>query len=222
MVYAIIQARVGSSRLYGKVLMELNGKSILLNVIQRVKSSHLVDEVMVVTTDLKEDFRIVEECKVHGIKCFQGSETDVLDRFYQASKWTGMTERDTIVRITADCPFMDSKVIDLVISFYLSEHVDYASNVDPPTFPDGLDVEVFRYNALVKAWNEASLFSEREHVTPYIRKNSRIFRSANLECKEDLSMYRFTVDEPEDYEFVKKIYHMLNMKKWHSDLGEDC
>ena len=203
---AIIQARMGSTRLPGKVLLKLEDKTVLEHVIDRVRSSKHVDDVVVATTISKEDLRIVELCANLGVSVYCGSEDDVLDRYYQVAK---LFKADNIVRITSDCPVIDPKIIGTVISLHFKKNVDYSSNVLKKTYPDGQDIEVFTFAALYEAWKNAKLASDREHVTPYIWKNPEIFRHANLEYIEDLSQKRWTLDNPEDYAFIKIIYKNL-------------
>jgi len=206
MTGAIIQARTKSSRLPNKVLLKLRGKSILEHVIQRVKGSMKIDKVIVATTTKRNDDRIAKICRKLNIACFRGSENDVLNRFYQASKKFNFFD---IVRITADCPMIDPEIIDRVIDLYQKEKLDYATNVIPPTFPDGLDVEVFSMGALEKAWKEAKLKSAREHVTVYMWKNPRLFKQRHLKNRINLSARRWVVDNPEDYEFMKQVFEKL-------------
>jgi spore coat polysaccharide biosynthesis protein SpsF (cytidylyltransferase family) len=200
---AIIQARMGSTRLSGKVMLEISGKPVLWHVINRVSKSKLIDGLVVATTINKEDDIIEKFCNQNSIPVFRGSEDDVLDRYYQCARKFGIKN---IVRITADCPLHDPLVIDLVIERYRLGNCDYVSNADPPTYPDGIDVEVLSFDVLEKAWRNASLISEREHVTPYIRKHSDLFRINNVANEEDLSTYRWTLDQAEDFEFIQKIY----------------
>ncbi len=202
----IIQARTGSTRLPNKVLLRLQGKSVLERVVQRVRESRKIDKVVIATTTQKKDDRIVNICKKLNIDYFRGSENDVLDRYYQAVKLFGV---DSIVRITADCPMIDPDIIDKVIDLYKKEKLDYASNVIPPTFPDGLDVEVFSQKALKKSWKEAKLKSEREHVTVYMWRNPRLFKQNHLKNKVNLSDRRWVLDGPKDYEFMKRVYDKL-------------
>lgn len=210
MITAIVQARMGSSRLPGKVLKLVCNKTLLELELERVQRAHLLDEVIVATTCNKEDDGIASLCDSKGIKSYRGSENDVLDRYYQAAKYYKAGNNDSIVRITADCPLIDPEVIDQLVELFIETGVDYASNVTPPTFPDGLDVEIFSFNALEKAWNEGKLKSEREHVTPYIKKHSELFTKANLKnSRGNLSNLRWTVDEPEDLELIKAIYESL-------------
>ena len=210
MIMAIIQARMGSSRLPGKVLLDLAGRPVLWHAVSRVRKAHLVDMVLVATTDQPTDEPIRRFCAEQAVPCFAGSEQDVLDRFVQAARFAGATERDAIVRITADCPLVDPDVIDQVVAAYLKSGVDYASNINPPTFPDGLDVEVFRFSALLMAWREAKLVSEREHVTPYLRNHPNKFSAHNVTHDTDLSALRWTLDEPADYALLQRIVAELD------------
>lgn len=206
-VVAIIQARMGSTRLPGKTLIEICGKPLLQHIIERVQYCEFIDKIVVATTEKKEDCLIVELCEELGIKCYRGSENDVLDRFYQCAK---IFEADIIVRITADDPFKDPEVIDKAIKELISdEGFDYVSNTMKPTFPEGIDIEVFTFKALEKAWKAAVRISEREHVTPYIWSNPDIFRVRNFENGVNLSNLRWTLDTPEDLEFARKVYERL-------------
>lgn len=211
-VVAIIQARMGSTRLPGKVMMNILDKPMLWHVISRVKHSNILNDIVIATTTLNEDKRILEFASEMGIKSYAGSKDDVLDRFYRAAM---ITNADVIVRITADCPLSDPKVIDEVVLFYLNNDFDYVSTSIEPTYPDGIDVEVFGFDVLKKAWNEAKLPSEREHVTPFIWKNPGIFKIQNYKYNENISYMRWSVDEKCDLEFIieiyKKLYHEGNI-----------
>lgn len=209
MKLVIMQARMGSSRMPGKVLKTVCGKPLLVLQAERVQAARQVERMVVATTTSRLDEPIVELCRQTGLDCFRGSENDVLDRYYQAARQSGFLEGDAIIRVTADCPLLDPEVLDQVIQLFADQEVDYASNVNPPTFPDGMDVEIFRFEALARAWREARLSSEREHVTPYIRNHSEIFSQANYRASSDLSALRLTVDEPEDLEVVRCIYEKL-------------
>jgi glutamate-1-semialdehyde aminotransferase/spore coat polysaccharide biosynthesis protein SpsF (cytidylyltransferase family) len=203
MILAIIQARMGSSRFPGKTLAELSGKPMLWHVVRLVRGARTVDEVVVATTCVASDDPIASFCLREGIACFRGSENDVLDRFYNASK---EKQADVVVRITADCPLIDSDVIDRVVTRFQEGGTDYASNTLRYTYPDGLDTEVFSFVALEQAWSEAVKPSEREHVTPYLLGGK--FRTVNVESEfpVPLGTHRWTVDYPSDLEFVRKIY----------------
>ena len=203
MKVALIQARMGSSRFPGKVLADLSGRPMLWHVVKRVRQARNVDKVVIATTNEAADDPIAQFCAQEGIDCFRGSEQDVLDRFYRAAKASGA---DVVIRITADCPLIDAEVIDRVIARFELGDCDYACNVIRYTYPDGLDTEVFSFQALERAWREAGKPSEREHVTPYLRTGK--FRTANVESEAPVSpaKYRWTVDHPADLEFVRRVY----------------
>ncbi len=183
---------------------------MLFHVIQRVKKSKLIEDIVVATTKKKEDLEIVKIAKKCGVRDFRGSEDDVLDRFYQAAK---VAKAESIVRITADCPLIDPVVVDKVIEHFLSGCYDYASNTLKRTYPDGLDTEVFTYKVLERAWKNAKWASEREHVTPYIIKHPEMFRLGNVENEKDLSYMRWCVDTERDLKFVRAVYRHLYKKK---------
>ena len=206
-VLAIIQARMGSTRLPGKSLIDICGQSLLAHVIDRVRACRTVDELLVATTIDAEDDAIEVAARKKQVGCYRGSADDVLDRFFQPARQAGA---DIIVRITADDPFKDPDVIDRVVKHVLTDPgCDYASNTIEPTFPEGLDVEVFRFSAIARAWKEAALPSEREHVTPYLWKHPERFQIVNVRHPEDLSKLRWTLDYPEDVEFTREIYGRL-------------
>jgi len=203
-VVAIVQARMGSSRLPGKVLADIAGAPMLWRVVQRLGRAQTICRIIVATSSAAGDDAVAEFCRARKIACYRGSEDDVLDRYYRAAESCGAK---TVVRITADCPLIDAEVVDRVVREFFSTGSDYASNTLSATYPDGLDTEVFSYTALAKAWKEARLGAEREHVTPYIR-NSKCFRVAGIEYGGDTSVgrLRWTVDEPRDLEFVRAVY----------------
>jgi len=205
-IIAVIQARVGATRLPGKVLKKIEGKTVLEHVINRAQVARKIDNIVVATTVKKEDLKIVQLCAKLGISVFCGSENDVLDRYYQAAR---LFKANHIVRITSDCPLIDPLIIDKVIGLYFKKEADYATNTMPETYPDGLDTEVISFKTLKIVWENSRLFSEREHVTPYIRKNPNIFKIVNLKCEYNLNDKRWTLDEPEDFEFIKIIYKNL-------------
>jgi spore coat polysaccharide biosynthesis protein SpsF len=213
MLTAIIQARMGSTRLPKKVMLNILGKPVLWHVVNRVSKARLIDGVIVATTVNSEDGIIVEFCKSNNILVFRGSENDVLDRYYQCAKKYNIKD---IVRITADCPLHDPNVIDMVINEYLKGDYDYVSNTIEYTFPDGLDVEVFSFEALEDTWKNAKLPSEREHVTSYIRKNEK-FKMKNVYSNKKYPIYRCSLDNPEDYEFIKRIYEDIGKDMFYID-----
>ena len=205
-VTAIIQARVGSTRLSKKILRKIKGKTVLEHVLNRVKAAKNIKNVIIATTLNREDLEIVKICSNLGISVYCGSEDDVLDRYYQASRIFNI---EHIVRITSDCPLIDPEIIDAVVDLYFANDADYATNALLETFPDGEDVEVIKHSALKMAWENARLISEREHVTPYIKKNPHLFKIVNLEHKPSLGNKRWTLDREEDFEFIRIIYDNL-------------
>jgi len=209
-IVAIVQARMGSSRLPGKAIADVAGRPLLLRVVERVQRARRVDKVVVATTDQASDDPIATLCQLERVQYFRGSEDDVLDRFYRTAQ---ANTADIVVRITADCPLIDPEVVDLVIARFQLGDCDYASNALRYTYPDGLDTEVFSFAALERAWREAKKPSEREHVTPYLRTGK--FRMANVESESPvpLGKYRWTVDYPADLEFVRKIYQGFSGNK---------
>ena len=210
-VIAISQARIGSTRLPGKVLKSIKGKSLLQIHVERILKSRQIHQLIIATTISPEEYKIVQIANKLGIQSYQGSVNDVLDRFYQSIK---SIEADYIVRLTSDCPLIDAELIDAVVHHTISNNLDYCSNTLNPTYPDGQDVEVFKYEVLKKAWENASLPSEREHVTPYIWKNStykggQLFNSDNVASKDFFGKLRMTVDEPADFELIKVLIDVL-------------
>ena len=203
----VIQARMGSSRLPGKVLHEIAGKPMLWHVVNRVRRAKQLHHVLVATSAATVDTIVADFCRWHNIDCFRGSENDVLDRYLQAARYA---DAEVVVRLTADCPLHDPNVIDAVITAFHSANFDYVSNVDPPTYPDGLDTEVFRVSALERAWWEAARHSEREHVTPYLRDPANGFRQGSVLNEQDYSGLRWTVDELPDLAFVRAVFHSLD------------
>jgi glutamate-1-semialdehyde-2,1-aminomutase len=207
MILAIIQARMGSTRLPGKVLADICGKPMLWHVWNRVRAVPSVDKTVVATSVNQADDPVVDFCMRHEIEYFRGNEADVLDRFYQVAKHVGA---DIIVRITADCPLLDPQVVNRVVSVFLGGDYDYVSNTLRYTYPDGLDTEVLTFAALEAAWGQAKRATEREHVTPYVRTSGR-FRLMNVENAVDLSArgFRWSVDETRDLDFVRAVYARL-------------
>lgn len=209
MIGTIIQARISSTRFPKKVLKKVEGKTVLEHVINKVKRVKNCDKVILATPDKREDDILEKIAKKLNISVFRGSGNDVLDRYYQTAK---LFKIDPIVRITADCPLLDPKVVEKVIDFYLKGDYDYVSNVHPPTFPDGLDVEIFSFRALEKSWQEAKLSPEREHVTPYMINHPKFFKIGNVASGENLNYLRLTLDEKEDLILIRKIYKELYHK----------
>jgi spore coat polysaccharide biosynthesis protein SpsF (cytidylyltransferase family) len=205
---AILQARMGSTRLPGKMTLPIiDGKGALELMVERVSQSKTLDRVIVATTVLPEDDTLAEVCKHIGVPTFRGDPADVLDRYYQCARTHARD--DILVRLTGDCPLHDPSVIDRVVTYFLSARYDYAANTHPPTFPDGLDTEVFTYAALERAWSKATLLSEREHVTYYIYTHPNEFQIGNFASPVDLSAHRWTLDEPADLLFIRRMYTEL-------------
>ncbi len=203
MITAIIQARMSSTRFPGKMLLPLAGKSIIENTVARVLSAKKISKIIVATSDSLSDDPLADVCVKNGIEVFRGSLDDVLDRYYQTAKKYGAQQ---VARITGDCPIIDPSVIDLVAEAYEKERCDYISTGRiVSTFPDGMDTEIFSFASLEVAWKEARLPSEREHVTPYIWNHPELFKLAEIKNDRNLGQVRLTIDEPQDYEVLKKI-----------------
>ncbi len=207
---AIIQARCGSTRLPRKVLAPILDRPMLWWVVTRVRAARLVDEVVVATTTRSEDDELEALCQRERWCCFRGSEMDVLDRYHGAAREYGAK---VVVRITSDCPLIDPDVVDLVIATFKAgvPAVDYASNCQRRTYPRGLDTEVFSEGALERAWREDKRPDWREHVTPYIYRGGG-FRLAAVANTTDFSAHRWTVDTPEDLQFVRTVCKHLGRK----------
>ena len=208
-IVAIVQARMSSTRLPGKVLAEVAGHPMLWHVVHRLRRARLVQQVVVATSENPADDALAAFCEQEGIACCRGSDADVLDRYYKAAR---TCSADIVVRITADCPLIDPVVVDRIIQGYLDGGCDYISNVLRYTYPDGLDTEVFSFGALEQAWREAAKESEREHVTPYLRNGK--FRIANVENHVKIpEQMRWTVDEPSDLNFVRHVFAAFRGKE---------
>lgn len=206
MIIALLQARFSSTRLPGKVMLPILGKPMLMHQIERIAQSQRIDKLIVVTSSDPSDDVIAKLCADNNTAHFRGDLNNVLDRFYQAAQ---AYNPSTIVRLTGDCPLTDYRVIDAVIDLHCTSNADYTSNVLPPTFPDGVDVEVFTYQCLQQAWRQALLPSHKEHVTPFINTQPHRFAIKNFTHAVDLSSLRWTVDEPADFAFVTEIYQHL-------------
>ena len=207
-ICVIIQARVGSTRIPGKVMKEIFGKTILIHDLERIKRMETIDNIVVATTTLKKDDIIVNTVKEYdeNIGIYRGSSEDVLDRYYKAAK---EFRANVIVRITSDAPLIDPKISDLVVKTFLENNCDYCCNNMPRTYPYGLDTEVFSFESLKRARKETHTPYEREHVTPYIRENPDKFILLNVENNVDLSNLRWALDYLEDFEFITEIYKRL-------------
>jgi spore coat polysaccharide biosynthesis protein SpsF len=216
---AIIQARTGSSRLPGKVLLPLLGLPILTRVVERVRRAKAVDEVVVATTHLAGDDAIAQLAADSGWALMRGSETDLLERYLKAAS---AHNADVVVRITSDCPLVDPGLIDDVVRARHDAGVDYAANnLEPRTYPRGLDVEAFTRAALERADAEDRSPASREHATPYIYRHPEAFRLLRVASPEDESRYRWCVDTPEDYELVRRLYDTLgnDLFDWRAALA---
>ena len=209
---AIIQARMGSTRLPGKIALELGGKSMLERVVERASAIEGVDQVVVATSTLPADDRVVALAKLAGVPCSRGSEDDVLSRYHAAAKEHAA---DEVIRITADCPLLDPAVSSRVVVAYREEAPDYASNVLERTFPRGLDTEILGFDVLDRAFYQASDKSDREHVTLYVWRQPEMFDLLSVVGEVDHNSHGWTVDTPWDYEFVQKVYSELGGGAFH-------
>ncbi len=209
---AIVQARMTSERLPGKVLMTVLEKPLLEYQIERLKRVKLINELVIATTENKTDDPIVGLCSRLSISFFRGSEHDVLSRYYDAAVQYGA---DVVTRITSDCPLIDPAVIDQSIQFFLDHRhqLDYVSNVGPGYYPRGMDCEVFSFRALKEAFQEATEAYDREHVTPFIAHRPQRFKSGGVPHPIDLSHHRWTVDTPDDFELIRRILTSLYPSK---------
>jgi len=214
-ILAITQARSGSTRLPDKIFKEINRFTLLDIHVMRILKSKRISQLLIATTLNVEDNRVEDKARKLGLPCFRGSVNDVLDRYYQASK---SYLPDLIVRLTSDCPLIDANLIDMVIDRLIEINVDYCSNSLVSTFPDGMDVEVFKFSALERAWNNAKLTSEREHVTSYIYNNStffnkQLFTAVNFVSEFNYGNVRLTVDEERDFLVVKHLIEKFGIDK---------
>lgn len=211
----VTQARMASTRLPGKIMLEIEGKTLLEIHISRLKKSKEADAILIATTLSEKDAKVVEMANKFNVFSFRGSENDVLDRFYQATK---PFNPEWVVRVTSDCPLIDPELVDQVITFAKENSFDYCSNILIEKFPDGQDIEVFKFKSLEYAWGNATLDSEREHVTPFLRNNIigkglSIFKAQNFDCDNDYSKIRMTVDENQDFELVKSVVNSLGIER---------
>jgi glutamate-1-semialdehyde 2,1-aminomutase len=226
MILAIVQARMGSTRFPGKVMEPVCGKPLIEILFHRLSLSKKIDKIILATSIKKENDTLSEFIEKLGFEVFRGSENDVLDRYYQTSK---LHSPKTVLRITGDCPLIDPKIVDKSINQFEQEQVDYLNNTTPPTYPDGMDVEIFNFETLREAWKKAGLSHDREHVSPYIRNNDK-FSKSYLINDNNYGHVRLTVDEPEDLKvivgildyFIPKLNFdlddIMNLKKEHPNL----
>jgi spore coat polysaccharide biosynthesis protein SpsF len=208
-VGAIIQARLGSTRLPGKVLKQVLGKTLLEYQIERVQRAKLIDEIIVATTTSEKDQSIVDLCRTHSIPYYRGSEDDVLSRYYEAATEFSL---DTIIRLTSDCPLIDPEIIDQTIELFMRNEFDYTANIVKRTFPRGLDVEVFSKATLKKLHETAQKQEHKEHVTTFIFDHLDDFKIGSLEDSKDYSQLRWTVDTAEDFLLIERILTCLYPK----------
>jgi len=210
MIAAIVQARMSSTRLPGKVFADIEGYPLLWHIINRIKKSKSIEKIIIATSTNAYDDKLEKWCFENGVSCFRGNENNVLERFYFSAK---KFKVETIIRITADDPFKDPEIIDNVISMLKNENLDFAYNNHPPSFPEGLDTEVFTFTALEKAYLSATDPFELEHVTQYLYRNPEIFRQKNFSYKKNISNLRWTIDREKDLEMAKTVYRFLYKEK---------
>ncbi len=213
---------MGSSRLPGKVMFPLSHKPLILRMFERVAFSNYAGKIVIAVTDHHEDNELFKLCKQNNIEVYRGNSLDLLDRHFQVAK---LFDADAVVKIPSDCPLIDPEIIDKVILYYINNRnkYDFVSNLHPPSYPDGNDVEVMSFECLETAWLNAKKEFEREHTTPYIWENPDKFRIGNVvwETGLDYSMtHRFTIDYKEDYEFVKRVYDELYEKNNSFNLND--
>jgi spore coat polysaccharide biosynthesis protein SpsF len=225
-IVAIVQARMGSTRLPGKILKSLQGMPMLWHIVSRLKSVGDIDEVVIATSDLSLDDSVYKMAKNYDILCFRGSESDVLKRFFGAAD---MVDAKHVMRITGDCPLVDPPTIKKLVKLYFDGEFDFcgvgcgagvAKDKNINRFPDGFDAEIFSFKVLSEANDEANINLQREHVTPFIWQNNKRYKLGSLYSESDYSDLRLTVDNKEDFEFVNWIYEMLYPINSHFDLQD--
>ena len=208
-IVIIVQARMASTRLPGKILMPILGKPLIYRMVERLQRCKFIDSIVIATTDNAKDDMVEEVCSLYGWNCFRGDEQDLLDRHYQAAI---ENNADIVLKIPSDCPLIDPEIVDNIVSFFVSGDFDYVSNLHPASYPDGNDVEVMSFAALAKSWGAATKSFEREHTTPYIWENPDKFVIGNYLWETGLNYsmsHRFTIDYYEDYEFISRVYEEL-------------
>ena len=220
-IVTVIQARTGSSRLPGKVMLPLASKPLILRMYERVSYSRYAGKIIIAITEDEIDNQLLKLCKQNNLNLFRGNSLDLLDRHYKAAK---ENNAEVVIKIPSDCPLIDPEIIDKVILYYINskEKYDFVSNLHPASYPDGNDVEVMSFKSLENAWINAKIDFEREHTTPYIWENPDKFRIGNVvwETGLDYSMtHRFTIDYKEDYEFIKRIYDELYEENYKFSLN---
>ena len=211
-IITITQARTGSTRFPNKIMNKIEGKTLLDIHVNRIKKAKNNNLIIIATTKKKDDDIIELEANNLGVHCYRGDEDDVLDRFYKAAK---SHNPNYVVRLTSDCPLIDPSLIDEIIEATINSNVDYCSNTLIESYPDGQDVEVFSFNSLKKAWEESVLLSDREHVTPYMKKNFKVLNIHSNNMK--FNKVRMTVDEPNDFVVIKRLVDKLGLnEKWEN------
>jgi spore coat polysaccharide biosynthesis protein SpsF len=206
MIAAIIQARTGSTRLPNKIFKLIEGKPLIWHITERVKQAKLVDKIIIATTVNSMDDGVEQWCSENGVAVYRGSEDDVLNRYYEAAV---QAKADVVIRITCDDPFKDPGVIDATVQYFLDNHFDFASNNNPPTFPEGLDVEIMTFKTLETMEQNAATDFEREHVTQYVYKNPAKFSVGNYQYEKNLSQLRWTIDTENDLQMARTVYNYL-------------
>lgn len=214
-IAAIIQCRLGSTRLPRKIFLDLNGKPVIKHVVERIKKSKKIKKIIIATTLEPEDDEICKWCEKESLDYFRGDNKDVLSRFYHCANHFKVSK---IVRVTSDCPLIDPEIIDKTIELFTNEKSDYASNNLEKTFPHGFDTEIFSFKSLETAYLNSTSEIEKEHVTQFIRKRPREFKLSNLSSKRNLSGIRVTIDEKEDLILMKKIFETLGNEAYYKDL----
>jgi len=216
-ILIISQARYASTRLPGKVLLTIRNKPLLWYLLKRLELVKTPNQIIIATSTSDSNKPLLDYLREQKINYYAGDENDVLDRFYRTAKhYSG----EIIVRITADCPLIDSTLIDRGLDIFLNDNFDYLSNVHPPTFPDGYDIEIFTFKALETSWKNAKLNSEREHVTPFIYNNPKIFSIENFQNDKDISNIRLTVDTKKDFILISKIIENFHDRWTKFDLKD--
>ena len=203
----IIQARLGSTRFPGKILKKLGKTTLIEMIVKRLSKSKIIDKIVVATTSSQVDKKLIKFLKKKEISVFSGDEKNVLSRFFHLAKRYKPTH---VVRVCGDCPFSDYKILDKMIKIAKTKNYDYISNTNPPTFPDGFDLEIFTIKALKNAKLKAKSNYDKEHVTPYIIRNSK--NSYNFNLQKDYSKYRLTIDEPNDFVVIKNVFKNFRQK----------
>jgi len=220
-IVTIVQARMSSTRLPGKVMLPILGKPLLIRMLERVQAAKFIGQFVVATSTNSDDNEIEKLCTQENIKCFRGHLTDLLDRHYQVAT---LYNADAVVKIPSDCPLIDPFVIDKVLDHYIkSDKFDLVSNLHPATYPDGNDVEIMSFSALECAWKDAVKDYEREHTTPFIWEHNDHFAIGNVIWETGLdysTSHRWTIDFPEDYEFIRKVYEELYPENKTFGLGD--